>query len=99
MAYTFNGIGTTYYGNLMTKGADGSTTTTNFFVFVMIPILPLSSWRVRPIGKETGFITRTQNYETIPMPMSWKQVLNVYAVAGATAAAAIIALYVFGKPR
>ena len=98
MAYMLNGIGTTYYGS-RDKSPDGFYNTTKFFVFVMFPILPLSSWRVRPVGKETGFITRRQNYETMPLPLNWRQVLNVYAVSIAAFAALMLAIYLFGKPR
>ena len=94
MPYTFNGIGTTYYGE-RDKDAEGFYITTKFFVVASIPIIPLSSWRVRPVGKETGIMTRTQNYQTLPAPMNWRQVLNVYLVAIALVAAAITALALF----
>jgi len=98
MPYMFNGIGTTYYGN-RDKGADGFYTTTKFFVLAGFPVLPLSSWRVRPLGRQTGFITRKQNYEIRRLPMHRKQVLNVYAAAIATVAAVIMAINLFARHR
>lgn len=98
MPYTLNGIGTTYYGS-RDKGADGFYTTTKFFVLFAIPIVPLGSWRVRPVGRQTGIFTRTQNYEVIPQPMHWGQVLNVYATCVGIAAAAVAAFYLFGGRR
>jgi len=45
MAFTFQGIGTRFYGQREFK-ADGSYITTKWFVFLYVPIIPLRSFRV-----------------------------------------------------
>jgi len=49
MAYSFNGIGTTFYGQRDFR-ADGSYVTTEWIVFCCIPIAPLRSLRVKYQG-------------------------------------------------
>src|SRR6185295_6776026 len=49
MPFSFNGIGTTYYGKRDFR-ADGSYVTTEWFVFACLPIIPIRSVRVRHQG-------------------------------------------------
>ena len=82
MAYSFNGFGTTFYGQRDFR-EDGSYITTEWVVIMMIPIIPLRSLRVRykgpaerrfPIG--LGSADSYVVYEkTFP---NLKQVLCVY---------------------
>lgn len=46
MAFTFNGIGTTYYGKKKFE-PDDSCVTTKWFVILFFPITPIESARVR----------------------------------------------------
>jgi hypothetical protein len=49
MAYTLNGIGTTFYGQRDFR-ADGTFITTEWLVLVYIPFIPFRSLRVRYQG-------------------------------------------------
>jgi hypothetical protein len=49
MAFSFNGIGTSFYGQRDFR-PDGTYTTTEWFVFLAIPVIPLRSLRVRYQG-------------------------------------------------
>jgi hypothetical protein len=49
MAYMFNGMGTTCYGKRDFR-ADGTFLTTEWFVFLFIPLIPFRSIRVTPQG-------------------------------------------------
>lgn len=78
MPFTFNGIGTKYYGQREFL-KDGSFVTTEWIVFVYIPIIPIGSFRVLPTGKSSDFVLFTSNqYFVKRVPVSWRQVRNVY---------------------
>ena len=89
MPFTFNGTGTRYYGE-REHDIGGTYITTKWIVVVGIPILPLSSWRVYPIGdnqyvdtsyfhgREASF--GSQTYQATRVPLNWRQVRNVYLV-------------------
>jgi len=83
MAFTFQGIGTTFYGQ-RDFGMDGSYITTEWVVFLFIPVIPLRSLRVRPDGGESiGIIYQKENYAVFEKnPPNWKQVLSVYLYVG-----------------
>ena len=82
MPFTFNGIGTTYYGKRDIY-PDSSFVTTEWLVFVYLPLLPIRSLRVLPTGQSTHIVVyNSQGYLTHPVPLCWPQVRNVYAVAG-----------------
>lgn len=82
MAYTFNGIGTTFYGQ-RDFHSNGSFLTTEWVVFFHVPLIPFRSLRVRyqgpaerrfPIG--FGSADSYAVYQkTVP---NWKQVLCTY---------------------
>jgi hypothetical protein len=76
MPYSWNGIGTTYWG-CRDKAADGSYVTTEFFC-VGIPLIPLGSYRVLLL--DSSFTGRKKTYRTTPVPLNGRQVLNVYLV-------------------
>src|SRR6202035_1076193 len=62
MPYTFNGFGTKYYGQ-REPGEDGSYVTTLWVTALWIPLLPLGSYRVRPVGKGTNWVVHSsQSY-------------------------------------
>jgi hypothetical protein len=78
MPFTFNGCGTSYYGHRY-PAEDGSYVTTLWVTAVWIPLLPLGSHRVRPVGKGTNIIIHSsQSYQTVRVPLCWPQVRNVY---------------------
>ena len=77
MPYTLNGCGTMYYGNRY-PAEDGSYVTTLWVTFLWVPLLPLSSYRVRPVGKGTNYVVhQSQSYQTKRVPLCWPQVRNV----------------------
>jgi hypothetical protein len=85
MPKTFNGIGSTFYGS-RDNADDGSYVTTEFLVFCYIPILPLSSYRVFPVGKGTNsnwlvYRSSSQEYHVKEVPLNLRQIVNVYATA------------------
>jgi len=79
MAFTLQGIGTTFYGQRDFR-ADGSFITTEWFVFVFVPIIPFRSLRVRYQGASGSVFYSKKSYliceKTFP---NWKQVLCVYS--------------------
>jgi hypothetical protein len=88
MASLHNGAGTAYYGRSKER-ADGSFVTIEFFVFLYFPLIPLRSWRVRPIGPPTESYVRdwlrriesaSQKYLTIRQPLNLRFVIAIYAV-------------------
>ena len=86
MPYTYKGIGTKYYGKRDLE-EDGSYLTTEWVVFVYLPLIPLRSYRVRPVGKGTNaIIYRSQKYLVSNADRCWAQIRNTYLVGGAIAA-------------
>ena len=82
MPFTLNGIGTTYYGK-RDHAADGSYVTTEWFVFVFLPIAPLGSYRVRPTGQSANLILYySTRYSVERVPLCMPQVRNGYLVTG-----------------
>lgn len=95
MPYTFNGCGTSYYGQ-RDHAADGSYITTLWATAVWIPLLPLASYRVRPVGKGTNIIIHSsQSYQAVRVPLCWEQVRNVYLCASPF----LILILYFGGPE
>jgi hypothetical protein len=89
MAFTFNGIGTTFYG-ARDFALDGSYTTTEWFVLVYIPIIPLRSLRIRNAqgGKNLVFYTSEQYAVFSKGRPNPKQVLSIYGWCAALVACA-----------
>jgi hypothetical protein len=77
MPFTLNGVGTRFYGD-RDRRPDGSYVTTEFIVFLFIPILPLRSWRVRSTGTEHRIVYSAENFAVKRVPLQWGQVVNVY---------------------
>lgn len=76
MPYTLNGCGTIYYGK-----RHPAEDTTLWVTFFWIPLLPLSSHRVLPVGKGTNYIVHhSQSYQTLRVPLCWSQVRNVVCI-------------------
>jgi hypothetical protein len=68
MAFTFNGIGTTFYGHAGAR-PDGSYVKTEWFVFFYVPIFPIRSLRVVPKGATNLLVYNSQSYLTEPAPL------------------------------
>jgi hypothetical protein len=89
MPYTFNGTGTKYLGQ-RERDMGGTYITTKWVVVLMVPIIPLSSWRVFPLEAEQfhdhmPLVGRDashseQSFQATRVPLNWRQVLNTYAV-------------------
>ena len=95
MSFTFNGTGTKYLG-AREYDRGGTYITTKWVVVLMVPIIPLSSWRVFPLEEErfqdhSALVGGEASYSeqavhATPVPLNWRQVLNVYAVTVAVLA-------------
>src|SRR5579863_7987006 len=77
MVGTVNGVGTAYYG-YRDEQPDGSYITTEFAVFFDIPLWPIRSLRVRPVGSRRvvrrGIFARekftSQSYDVAHVPLT-----------------------------
>jgi len=90
--YTLNGIGTTLYGrryltkkDLHNMGIDveGGVPyiATMWFVFLFVPIIPLSSYIVFAESEESGFFVHSsKQYHMIKINMNWNQVFKGWAI-------------------
>jgi len=79
--FSFNGIGTTFYGKKELKN-DDSFITTKWFIFLLLPIFPLGTYRIKKIQKNklssiVGLITEYQIIEKLSLDK--KQVILWYA--------------------
>lgn len=83
MAFTYNGFGTTYYGERDYR-EDGSFITTHWIVLAFIPVIPLSSFRAIPNGDAgVPIVFGSRSYATFEKGApNWKQVLSTYAYFG-----------------
>jgi hypothetical protein len=85
MPGSLNGIGTTYYGRREEQD-DGSYITTEWVIFAFVPILPLRSFRVRPVPLEPREEYRSRRghdlarFAVVRVPLAWRQVFHVYVV-------------------
>jgi hypothetical protein len=79
MPFTFNGIGTTFYGR-RDFALDGTYTTTEWFAFLYVPIIPLRSLRIREVDSgKYFFVYSSQKYAVFSKSRpNLKQVLSVY---------------------
>jgi hypothetical protein len=79
MPHTINGCGTRFYGR-REKSPDGSFVTTEWIVVLTIPIFPLRSVRIVHLGSKSFLAPfgTTQQIVCQPVPLNWRQVLNVY---------------------
>lgn len=81
MPYTLNGFGTKFYGK-RDQAVDGSYITTKWLTALYVPVIPLGSYRVKPVGQGTNWgIHRSQNYQVQTVPFCWEQVWNIYMIA------------------
>jgi hypothetical protein len=90
MTFMLNGIGTKYYG---IRGLpDGTCITTKWFVFLLVPIIPIESVRILDAGPLHGSgLASSQSITIQKVPLDLRMVLWMYGwmIAGA------VALYLF----
>jgi hypothetical protein len=80
MPSSVNGIGTKYYG-ASDRHPDGSFVTTEWFVLLSVPLIPLRSQRVTYIGESREGNSSTKMYNIIAdAPLDKKLVLTTYAL-------------------
>ncbi|ANH68612.1 hypothetical protein [Mitsuaria sp. 7] len=89
MPTTFNGTGTKYVGE-REHDRGGRYITTKWIVLLGLPLVPLSSWRVFPLNDgasqdhshllSSGASLSEESVAAEPVPLNWRQVLNVYAI-------------------
>jgi hypothetical protein len=79
MPFTFNGIGTSNYGARDFQ-PDGSYVTTEWFVFVYVPVIPFRSQRIVPNGKNKNYVVYASSGYSIleKTGINVTQVLSVY---------------------
>ena len=83
--FSINGIGISLYGK-SEVGSDGSYIATKWFIFLLLPIIPLSSYRVQR-GETAASMTAlvglpgaNTQYKMVLVPLNWKQVIQTYLV-------------------
>ncbi|HEY4512771.1 MAG TPA: hypothetical protein VJH63_03930 [Candidatus Paceibacterota bacterium] len=80
--YSINGIGTKLYGKKDFNHVDQSYIATKWFTFLLLPIIPLGSYRViRESIKDTGNILilgYRVNYKMIKAKWCWSQIFMTY---------------------
>ncbi len=91
---TINGIGTKIYGKKDQK-QDGSYTTTKWFVFFFLPILPISSHRVK--DHEKNDFMQVQYYFLEDIPLDKEQVVSTYGKVALGVAIVIFILFLFAS--
>ncbi len=81
--FSINGIGTTLYGKSDVE-PDGSYIATKWFIFILLPVIPLRSyrvWRGETTGSPTALVglpgANTQ-YKMSSVPLHWKQIILTY---------------------
>jgi hypothetical protein len=73
MPQTINGCGTKYYGR-RDQESDGSYITTEWIVFLFLPLIPIGSYRVQLLKSAL----MSSEYHIWRVPLQWRQILNVY---------------------
>ena len=81
----FQGIGTDFYGKKSYSPIDKSYITTKWFVFFLLPIIPLKSYRlIKDFGYEISYIVALSSFQSykilkeIPLKENVKQILFTY---------------------
>ena len=74
-----NGIGTTYYG-ASDRQPDGSFVTTEWFILLGVPLIPLRSLRACYLGESHRWNRTSKSYAILgPEPLDRRLVLQAYA--------------------
>ncbi len=79
---SINGIGTTLYGKREVDQKDNSYITTEWFIFLFVPIFPIASYRVIKGKTESKFYLVTANdkteYNLTKVKLNLRQVIRTY---------------------
>lgn len=89
---TTNGVGRKFYGSADPCPECGGIVRTLWFVFIDFPLLPLGTYRYKPVGEE-GF--NSVRFVARKMPMRWEQVFATWFVGGLIAAGVLAAVAAF----
>lgn len=84
MPFTFNGIGTMYYG-ARDFALNGTYTTTEWFTVLYVPLIPLHSLRISDTNQSSNFVVYSSRryYIHAKGKPNLKQVFSIYAWWGA----------------
>jgi hypothetical protein len=78
---TWNGIGTKFYGS-KDQNEYGSFVTTEWFVVLYFPVIPIRTMRVNFEGTNLGLRKTANRYRLIQkLSMDWRQVFSTYFIA------------------
>jgi hypothetical protein len=90
MAFTFNGIGTRYYGTRWLP--DGTHITTKWIVLIYVPLIPLGSVRVLEASAPYGTIASSGQLLSVQaVPLDIGMVVRTYAwIVGAAVGLAVL---------
>ena len=100
--FSLNGIGTTLYGK-SDAASDGSYIATKWFIFILLPIIPLGSYRVHrgettaSMSASVGMPGANTKYKMLPVPMLWRQIIQTYLAVYGTLA--LIVLDMIFEPK
>lgn len=82
---TLQGIGTAFYGKNDYKSSDNSYITTKWFIFLLLPVFPLKSYRIRQVDYKSNFYgvaidskTSYEILEEIPKQKNIGQIIKTY---------------------
>ena len=93
---TTNGIGRKFYGSADPCSKCGSVVRTLWWTFIEMPVVPLGSYRYKPIS-EVGI--NTTRFWARKTGMRWDQILKTWAVGIIVAAAVIAGFYLYEKSK
>jgi hypothetical protein len=91
MPFTFNGVGTTFYG-ARDFALDETYTTTEWFTFLYIPVIPLRSLRIRDSNKSNYFVVYSSRQYAVYSKSrpDVKQVFSIYGWLAAVVCSALL---------
>ena len=96
---TINGVGTTLYGKREVN-TDGSFIATKWFVFFLLPIIPLGSYRVWQGKTEMTILLfpgQETQYKMVPVPLNFRQIIYTsLAIYGVLILSTVGAYYIIG---
>jgi hypothetical protein len=79
---TNQGIGKRFYGGADLCESCGARSRTLWWVFLLIPVLPLGSYRVIEFEEEAARHVSTTTFLSRRVPWQWPQILKTWALGG-----------------
>jgi len=78
---TWNGLGSKFYGS-KDQNFDGSFVTTEWFVLLYLPVIPLKTVRVSFAGTTNSWRKTTDRYQIIQkLSLDWQQIFSTYFIS------------------